>query len=318
MPIKIVPPSPSNLHAAVEALRAGGLVAVPTETVYGLAADAANDRAVAQIFASKQRPAFNPLIIHFADAALAEGHVIFDGRARKLAKAFWPGPLTLVLPRTPGSRISLLASAGLDSLAVRVPCHPVALDVLKGLNRPLAAPSANVSGGISPSCAEHVLESFRGQDALQLILDGGACEGGIESTILNLMIEPAAILRPGLISREQIEAMIGPLSEVSKDNEQIISPGQMMRHYAPKTKVRLKAETVKSCEALLAFGPHTPQGSLKTLNLSVEGNLVEAAANLFAMLHALDRPQFSAIAVMDIPMTGIGVAINDRLRRAAT
>jgi len=317
MSIKIVSPLAFHLQSAIDILLAGDLIAIPTETVYGLAADATNDLAVAKIYALKKRPTFNPLIIHLADAAHAEEYVIFDERARLLAKAFWPGPLTLVLPRRPECSISLLASAGLESLAVRIPSHPVALKVLNDLKRPIAAPSANPSGQISPTRPEHVLEGFLGDKNPQLILDGGACQGGIESTVVNLTTEPATLLRPGLISREQIEDIIGFLGEFIENDEKVLSPGQLLKHYAPQTKVRLNANTVAGDEALLAFGPKILSGASKTLNLSTSSNLLEAAANLFAMLYELDQGQFRAIVVMEIPMSGIGIAINDRLKRAA-
>lgn len=317
MSIKIVSPIPFHLQNAVDILLAGNLIAIPTETVYGLAADATNDQAVAKIFSLKNRPTFNPLIIHLADAALAEKYVIFDERARLLAQAFWPGPLTLVLSRKPGCGISLLASAGLDSLAVRVPAHPVALKILNDLKRPIAAPSANPSGYLSPTRPNHVVEGFLGQSNPQLILDGGACQGGIESTVVNLTTKSAALLRPGLISKEQIENIIGPLGMLIEGDNKILSPGQLLKHYAPQTKVRLNARTVGNDEALLAFGSEVLSGAAKTLNLSTTSNLLEAAASLFAMLHELDQGQFRAIAVMEIPMIGIGIAINDRLKRAA-
>jgi L-threonylcarbamoyladenylate synthase len=316
MPPKIVSPFAIHLHKAAELLLAGELIALPTETVYGLAADATNDQAVAKIFALKNRPTFNPLIIHLADTACADDYVVLDERARKLARAFWPGPLTLVLPRKANCTISLLASSGQDNLAIRVPSHPIARKLLSDLRRPIAAPSANPSGRISPTTPAHVLEGFRDQENPQLILDGGASQGGIESTIINLTVEPATLLRPGLISREQIEEIIGPLGNFVKNNKTILAPGQLMKHYAPQTKVRLNAKSVTNDEALLAFGKEMLPGAAKTLNLSVSSNLLEAAANLFAMLHELDQGQFKTIAVMEIPMVGIGIAINDRLLRA--
>ncbi|MBL0941568.1 MAG: threonylcarbamoyl-AMP synthase [Alphaproteobacteria bacterium] len=317
MSIKIVSPFALPLHNAINILLAGDLIAIPTETVYGLAADATNDQAVAKIFALKNRPTFNPLIIHLADAVLAEEYVMFDERARLLAKAFWPGPLTLVLARKPGCAISLLASAGLNSLAVRVPADPIARKIISDLKRPIAAPSANPSGSLSPTRPEHVFKGFFGQSNPKLIVDGGACQGGIESTVVNLITEPATLLRPGLVSSEQIESIIGPLGTLIESDNKILSPGQLLKHYAPQTKLRLNANTVANDEALLAFGKAVLPGAAKTLNLSATSNLVEVAANLFAMLHEVDQGQFRAIAVMKIPMRGIGIAINDRLKRAA-
>ena len=292
-------------------IAAGKLVAFPTETVYGLGADATDDAAVAAIFAAKDRPAFNPLIVHFADAGRAAAAVAFDGRAEELARAFWPGALTVVLPRRPQCALSLLVSAGLESVAVRVPDHPVARALLERVQCPIAAPSANRAGRLSPTRAEHVAESLGA--AVDLILDGGPCRLGIESTVIDLTGAAPALLRPGGVAAEEIEALIGPLGPPDAGGAPK-SPGLAGRHYAPARPLRLDAREARRGEALLAFGPGAPPHSL---NLSPTGDLAEAAANLFAMLRALDRAECAAIAVMPIPRSGLGRAINDRLHRAA-
>ena len=297
---------------AGEILRAGGLVAFPTETVYGLGAGAGNDRAVAAIFAAKGRPSFNPLIVHVPDLAAAEAIAEFTPEARKLAHAFWPGALTLVLPRKADAKVSLLASAGLDTIALRVPFGAVAQQLLKTAGVPIAAPSANRSGRVSPTRAEHVAADLG--DAIDLILDGGATKLGLESTVIGFSGTTAVLLRPGAVPREAIEKLIGPLAAA---DEKISSPGQLASHYAPRAALRLEVRDVRADEALLAFGPDVPQGARIVRNLSAKGDLTEAAANLFAMLRTLDA-QASRIAVMPIPHTGLGEAINDRLRRAAS
>lgn len=308
----VVRPATSEAIAAAAVLiRAGRLVAFPTETVYGLGADAGNEQAVAAIFAAKGRPRFNPLIVHVPDLAAAAALAVLDARARRLAEAFWPGPLTLVLPRRAGARLSLLVSAGLDTVALRAPGDPVAQALLAAAAVPIAAPSANRSGTISPTRAEHVAAGSIGDVAM--ILDGGPCRIGIESTVLDLSREPAAILRPGGVTAAAIAAVIGPLANAG--DGAIRSPGMLTRHYAPLRPLRLDAREARPGEALLAFGPDWPPQT--ALNLSPGGDLREAAANLFAMLRALDRPEFTAIAVMPIPEDGLGAAINDRLRRAA-
>lgn len=299
---------------AARRLQAGELVAFPTETVYGLGADATNDDAVAAIFAAKKRPTFNPLIVHVADAAAAEAVVEMTETARALASAFWPGALTLVLKRRADCPVSLLCSAGLDTLAVRVPNHPVAHRLLAEAGIPLAAPSANTSEEISPTAAEHVAQSL-GERA-PFILDGGPCAVGLESTVIDLSGPAPALLRPGGIAREAIEAVTGPLATPESDPHAPRSPGQMTRHYAPSIPLRLNADAARPGEALLAFGPNAPRRG--ALNLSRKGDLAEAAANLFAMLRILDQPGMGGIAVMPIPNEGLGVAINDRLRRAAS
>lgn len=307
---QIVPATPEWIAEAGRRLAAGELVAFPTETVYGLGGDATNDKAVAAIFAAKQRPSFNPLISHLPDLDSAAPLVELDERARRLAAAFWPGPLTMVLPRRRESAASLLASAGLDSIAVRVPGHPVAQALLRAAGRPIAAPSANRSGEVSPTTARHVAQSLGAN--VSLILDGGPCRVGIESTVIDLTGPQAALLRPGGIAREEIEALLGPLLTAAENPDAPKSPGQLLSHYAPHLPVRLNAAEPAPGEALLAFGP--AQG---TLNLSPGGDLAEAAANLFAMLRRLDRPDFTGIAVMPIPNHGLGLGINDRLKRAA-
>lgn len=311
----IFAPSAENIAAAAAVIREGGLIAFPTETVYGLGADADDDRAVASIFEAKDRPRFNPLIVHFTSLSEASDAAAFDARAHRLAGAFWPGALTLVLARRPASAISLLVSAGLESLAVRVPAHPVAQALLAAAKRPIAAPSANRAGEVSPTSAEHVSASLAARP--EMILDGGPCPVGIESTVLDLTTPTPVILRPGGITRDEIEAVIGPTGATpGGTTEGVKSPGMLDRHYAPDRPLRLDAGEVGRTEALLAFGPHPITGGAAQMNLSPSADLTEAAANLFAMLRALDRPDVSAIAVMPVPETGLGIAINDRLRRA--
>jgi L-threonylcarbamoyladenylate synthase len=298
---------------AGEILRAGGLVAFPTETVYGLGADATNDRAVAAIFAAKGRPQFNPLIVHVPDIAAAERLVEFSPLARELARAFWPGALTLVLPRRDDADLSLLVSAGLDTVAVRVPSGAVARELLAAAGKPIAAPSANSSGRISATTAAHVAEELTGK--VDMVLDGGPAALGIESTVIGFDDGRAVLLRPGAIARDAIEKITGPLAA---PDERVSSPGQLASHYAPRASLRLNATKIHPDEALLAFGPHVPQGARTTANLSPTGDLIEAAAHLFAMLRALDASGAKRIAAMPIPEHGLGEAINDRLRRAAT
>jgi len=310
----LLAPTAENISAAAAALRAGKLVAFPTETVYGLGADATDDRAVAAIFAAKDRPSFNPLIVHLADLAAAEALVAMDGRARILATHFWPGPLTLVLPRREGCPISLLASAGLDTLAIRLPRHPVAARLLQVFGRPIAAPSANPSGRLSPTTAAHVAEGLGGRVAI--VLDDGPTVIGLESTVVDLSRAEARLLRPGGLTAEEIEAVIGPLA-AAEAVAAPRSPGMLESHYAPSLPLRLEAASVAADEALLAFGPRVPGGAHKTLNLSPAGDLTQAAANLFAHLRRLDASGARRIAVMAVPEEGLGRAINDRLRRAA-
>lgn len=299
----------SAIDEATAALAAGELVAFPTETVYGLGADATSDAAVARVYEAKGRPHFNPLIAHVPDLAAAERLVMFTDPARRLARAFWPGPLTLVLERTAGCPVSLLASAGLDTLAVRVPDHPLALALLRAFGRPLVAPSANPSGQLSPTMAGDVRDALG--DKVKIVLDGGPCRVGVESTVVDLSGGRATLLRPGGVPAEALEAILGPLA--APGDGPLRSPGQLESHYAPRLPVRLEATEARPGEALLAFGPGAPDG----LNLSPSGDLVEAAANLFAFLRRLDRPGLAGIAVMPIPDCGLGRAINDRLCRAA-
>ncbi|MGH6931880.1 MAG: L-threonylcarbamoyladenylate synthase [Dongiaceae bacterium] len=311
----VVAPTADNIAIAARLLRDGELVAFPTETVYGLGADATNDHAVAAVFAAKGRPTFNPLIVHFSDAEPAREQVRFDERAHALAAAFWPGALTLVLQRRADSPVSLLTSAGLDTLAVRVPQHPVAHALLRACGCPIAAPSANLSGKLSPTAVEHVVRSFR--DKVALILDGGRCPVGIESTVIDLSAGSALLLRPGGIAEERIEAVIGNL-KAPDDQSMARAPGMLANHYAPDAPLRINAHKAQPGEGVLAYGPKPLVGGRVTLNLSPAGDLTEAAANLFAMLRSLDEAKVRAIAVMPIPDTGLGRAINDRLRRAAS
>ncbi|NQV79242.1 MAG: threonylcarbamoyl-AMP synthase [Alphaproteobacteria bacterium] len=311
----IYAPIKSNLDAAVDVLRSGDLVAFPTETVYGLGADAMSDAAVARVFAIKRRPDFNPLIVHLANPEDAETLAILDDRAELLAAALWPGPLTLVLPRTPDCPVSRLASAGLATIALRAPDHRVARALLTAFGGPLVAPSANISGQLSPTLAKHVERSFG--DDVTMILDGGPCRVGLESTVVACFDDAVWLLRPGGIEADAIEDLIGVRLRVPSPADEIRAPGMLQSHYAPNLPLRLNATTVAAGEALLAFGPKPPAGAATVLNLSERGNLQQAAAQLFAMLHELDRPDYDGIAVMPVPNDGLGVAINDRLRRAA-
>jgi L-threonylcarbamoyladenylate synthase len=311
--------TPAGVARAAALLREGALVAFPTETVYGLGADARNGTAVAAIFAAKGRPHFNPLISHFPDAAAAFAEVAPDARAEALAARFWPGALTLVLPRRAESRIDLLTGAGLDTLAVRVPAHPLAQALLRAAGTPVAAPSANRSGGVSPTTADHVLDGLSGRIAA--VIDGGPCAVGLESTVLDLSTPTPVLLRPGGVTAEAIEAVIGPLARPGAGQpETLRSPGMLLSHYAPGLSLRLEAREVTADEALLAFGPPLP-GAGATWNLSEAGDPAEAAARLFAGLRWLDaegaRRGLRGIAAMPVPMAGLGEAINDRLRRAA-
>ncbi len=313
--LKLRKPDAAAIRAAGETIRSGGLVGFPTETVYGLGGDACNGDAVAAIFAAKGRPSFNPLIIHVASLAAAETLVVFDDRARRLARNFWPGALTLVLPRKADCPVSLLAGAGLDTLAIRVPAHPLALALIEAADRPIAAPSANRSGSVSPTTAQHVADSM-GKN-VDIVLDGGPCSIGLESTVLDLCGGRPAILRPGGVTELEIVAVIGPLRPVTDRTAAPRSPGQMESHYATGAPLRLNATGARPGEALLAFGPVPPGNSAPLENLSPTGNLREAAANLFSMMRRLDARSPDGIAVMPVPMEGLGAAINDRLRRAA-
>jgi len=315
---------PAGEPATAEAARVlgeGGLVAFPTETVYGLGADATNAQAVARIYEAKGRPAFNPLISHVGDLAAAQKIARFDETALTLAKTFWPGPLTLVLPKTEDCAVADLATAGLDTIAIRIPSHPVARAILKLFGKPVVAPSANISGHVSPTTAQHVEGDLAGR--IDLIVDGGPVEVGVESTIVGCFEEPM-LLRPGGLPREEIERVLGrallrPPADVENDSAQPLAPGMLTSHYAPRTRVRLDATDVAPGEALLAFGPlhKDAERAAAVMNLSCNGDLNEAAANLFGYLRALDARMAQAIAVMPIPSHGLGEAINDRLRRAA-
>jgi L-threonylcarbamoyladenylate synthase len=322
---QLVKPGAAATAAAARILGGGGLVAFPTETVYGLGADATNGAAVARIYEAKGRPAFNPLISHVTDLGAARALARFDADAARLAEAFWPGPLTLVLPKAEGCTVSELATAGLDTIAVRVPHHPVAQDLLAAFGRPVVAPSANRSGHVSPTTAAHVAADLSGR--IDLIIDGGATPVGVESTIVACLGGPfgeASLLRPGGVSREDIERVLGrPLAEPAAGiavEDAPLAPGMLASHYAPHTRMRLNARSVESGEALLAFGPAAVKGAqkaVKTLNLSARGDLIEAAANLFSYLRTLDGAKAAMIAVMPLPQEGLGEAINDRLQRAA-
>lgn len=309
-------------HAAA-LLREGKLVAFATETVYGLGADATSNQAVASIFEAKGRPHFNPLICHYPDAAAAFAHVEASDAARRLADAFWPGPLTLVLPRRVTCPVALLAGAGLDTLAVRVPRHGDALALLHAVGRPVAAPSANRSGQVSPTTAEHVLDGLDGRIAA--VIDSGPCAVGVESTVLDLTGERPFLLRPGGVPEDAIVAVIGPIGRgitpaAAERPRTLRSPGLMVSHYAPALPLRLDASEVGANEALLAFGPPLP-GAGVVFQLSRDADLVEAAARLFAGLRWLDaegaRLGLRRIAAMPVPVAGLGVAVNDRLQRAA-
>ena len=306
---------------AARVLRAGGLVAFPTETVYGLAADATNGAAVARLYAAKGRPTFNPLIVHVADPAAARHLGKFDAAASTLAAAFWPGPLTLVLPKADHCPVAALATAGLDTIAVRVPAHPVAHALIEAAGRPLVAPSANRSGHVSPTTSAHVAADLGGR--IDLILDAGPTPIGVESTIVACLSEGPVLLRPGGVARAAIERVLAaPLDEApSAQADAPQAPGMLASHYAPATRLRLDVDAVEPREALLAFGPTLPPGAAQAvavLNLSPAGDVVEAAANLFAHLRALDHAGGRAIAAMPVPREGLGEAINDRLTRAAT
>jgi L-threonylcarbamoyladenylate synthase len=356
----VLPAGPTAIDEATAVLAAGRLVAFPTETVYGLGADAADDEAVARLYAAKERPSFNPLIAHVAgnvagtvagntadgasgmaaeetaavEAARRLAH--FDAPALKLAAAFWPGPLTLVLPKAPGCPVGQLATAGLDTIAVRAPSHPVARAILAAFGRPVVAPSANRSGRVSPTSARHVEADLAGR--IDLIIDGGAAPVGVESTVVACSGGEVTLLRPGAIPRAAVERVLGravtiastacdpgagrapadPRSDPGQPRPH--APGMLASHYAPRATVRLDAVSVASGEALLAFGPVLPPDAGQArlvLNLSSRGDLIEAAANLFSHLRLLDGAGTSSIAVMPVPDEGLGEAINDRLRRAA-
>jgi L-threonylcarbamoyladenylate synthase len=315
MPEHVVPASEDAIERAARLLRGGELVAFPTETVYGLGGDASDETAVSRIFAAKGRPRFNPMIVHVLGLAEAEALAAFDERARVAAHRFWPGPLSLVLRRRAECGLSLLASAGLDTVALRAPAHPVAQALLRAAGRPIAAPSANRSGRVSPTTAAHVAAEF--DDHVALILDAGPCLVGIESTVLDLTGPAPALLRAGGVTHEELREVFGEIEVPALGEHTPRAPGRLPSHYAPGRPVRLDVVDARPGEALLAFGREAPPGFVEVLFLSRSGDLAEAAANLFTMLRGLDRPEFSGIAVLPIPEVGLGRAINDRLRRAA-
>lgn len=305
-------PAPQDIENAAALLRAGQLVAFPTETVYGLGADATNADAVLSIYETKGRPRFNPLIVHCANMEMAERLAVFSPLAQRLAAAFWPGPLSIVLPLRPGHGLADVATAGLDTVALRMPDHPLALALLRATDRPLAAPSANPSGKLSPTTAEQVRRGFGERVP---VLDGGPCLSGVESTIIALDGERLVQLRAGALAREEIERVIGQPVGLAAEGAAISAPGMLLSHYAPNAHMRLDTSPQEG-EAFLAFGPQAPFAGMMR-NLSESGDLHEAARNLFSMLHELDASGATMIAVSPIPETGLGEAINDRLRRAA-
>jgi len=311
------PADAASIARAAEILRAGGLVAFPTETVYGLGADATSAWAVARIYDAKGRPSFNPLIAHVADIDAARREAVLPDAAIALAEAFWPGPLTIVAPAAPGGSVCELARAGLPSVALRIPDHPAARALIAALGRPVAAPSANRSGHVSPVTAEHVAEDLSGR--VDMILDGGRTAAGLESTIVSFCDAEPTLLRPGAVAREKIEKVLG-VKLAAPMRAEIMAPGMTASHYAPNARLRLEAHEIEAGEAALDFGGRlaalAAPGTL-VLDLSPEGDLVEAAANLFAYLRELDARGADKVAVAHIPERGLGEAINDRLRRAA-
>jgi L-threonylcarbamoyladenylate synthase len=326
---KISPATQAAIAEAVAILKEGGLVAFPTETVYGLGADATSEAAVARIFAAKGRPAVNPLIVHVTDWKMVADYAETDPRAKLLAASFWPGPLSIILKRKKNANLAQTVSAGLETVALRAPAHPVAQQLIAALGRPIAAPSANRSGTLSPTAPLHVEKSLG--SAVDMILAGGKCAIGLESTVIDMTVEMPVVLRAGFILPETIADVLG--EDVATAYESVTaetdaaqpSPGQLLRHYAPETPLRLKAVDVTEGEALLAFGSVRFMGlrgkgriaEKDIFNLSENGDLNEAAANLFAMLHEIDQKGYKGIAVMDIPAAGLGIAVNDRLKRAA-
>lgn len=315
-----LPPTTDGLQKAAALLKEGKLVSFPTETVYGLGGIASSDQAIAAIYEAKKRPNFNPLIAHVHSLNEAKKLASFSETALELAEIFWPGPMTLILPRSKECSASLLASAGLETIAIRFPAHPIALKLLEYVGEPVCAPSANLSGQVSPTTPVHVLEGLK--DRISAVITAGKCQIGVESTIIDLTAERPRILRFGGITPEDLVAVLGEnkfdlIDEVNEENPS--APGQLKSHYAPDVPVRLNALSPEKNESFLAFGPILQKGSesQRVLNLSESGDLNEAAANLFAMLRTLDKTECSGIAVMPIPETGLGLAINDRLRRAA-
>jgi L-threonylcarbamoyladenylate synthase len=319
---QILPAGEAAVAAAARCLAEGGLVAFPTETVYGLGADAGNPAAIARLYQAKGRPTFNPLIAHVRDIEAAMRMTSFDANAAALARAFWPGPLTLVLPKAKDCPVADLATAGLETIAIRVPAHAIAREILRSFGGPVVAPSANLSGHVSPTAAAHVQGDLKGR--IDLIIDGGPVEVGVESTIVGCFDAPV-LLRPGGVPRGEIERVLAralrqPAGDADSHTGQPLAPGMLASHYAPRTRVRRNADSVEAGEALLAFGSSSVPGvdaATAVMNLSVRGDLAEAAANLFGYLRALDVKGARAIAVMPVPQHGLGEAINDRLRRAA-
>jgi L-threonylcarbamoyladenylate synthase len=308
-----LPAAPATIADFARVLRAGGLVVFPTETVYGLGADATNSEAVLSIYETKGRPRFNPLIVHCADMAMAEQLAEFSPLARRLA-VLWPGPLTLVLPKKPSATLSDLVTAGLDTVGIRIPAHPLALELIALTGRPLAAPSANPSGRLSPTTAAQVIAGLGGKVP---VLDGGACKAGLESTILKVDGDAVIQLRAGAMSRAELESLLERPIANAQPNSAIVAPGMMASHYAPKARMRLNTLAPAAGEAFLAFGAPPEKATGPVSNLSESGDLREAARNLFAMLHELDATGAPSIAVAPVPHTGLGEAINDRLARAA-
>ena len=316
MPVtQLLAASTETLALAAELLAQGGVVAFPSETVYGLGADARSPSGVAAIFEAKGRPAHNPLIVHVLNLDAARELVVVDDRAAGIATAFWPGPLTLVLPLRSTSGLAAAVTAGLSTLAVRVPSHPVARALLTTSGAPIAAPSANQSGSLSPTAGSHVARSLAGR--IPLVLEGGAAEVGLESTILDLSGHTPVLLRPGAVTQQQLEAHLGPLTVSDGSPETPSAPGQLLKHYAPRLPLRLNASAPEAGEAWLAFGRTSHPSHSPQLNLSESGSLTEAARNLFAMLHELDQSDAEGIAVAPLPREGVGKAIHDRLTRAA-
>jgi L-threonylcarbamoyladenylate synthase len=305
-----------TIAIAAELLKSNEVVAFPTETVYGLGGNALSDEAIGKIYKAKNRPSNNPLIVHVANLELALKYGDFNEDAIRLADYFWPGPLTLVVPRKKNSGISSLVTQDVATIAIRVPAHIVALEILAKAGVPIAAPSANISGRISPTTAENVLEELGNK--INLIIDGGSCSIGIESTVIDMTTPEPIILRPGFVTKEQINEALGRQSSYNQDTGKILkSPGMLASHYAPSIPIRLNAEEIREGEALLAFGNKLPKGNYVSENLSFNANLNEAARNLYILLRKLDSPKFKSIAVMPVPNEGIGIAINDRLNRAA-
>lgn len=309
----------TQCQKALDCLKKGELVILPTETVYGIAADAQNEEAVKKIFKAKNRPDFNPLISHYAEVSEIDKDVVLDSRARKLLEKFSPGPLTLVLNKKENSRISDLVSSGLKTAAVRIPEKELSLELLKSFAAPVAAPSANLSTELSPTQIEHLNPKLL--DQVSLVLDQGPCEHGIESTIVDLSTDKVIVLRFGSITSQEIEETLGEKVFLKDDSGEVKAPGSLLKHYAPKTKLRLNSkEALSENDALLAFGEpgSNTQAFQKVINLSPKADLAEAARNLFASLHSLDKEAFQSIAVMPIPEQGLGLAINDKLIKAAS